>query len=239
MQKITSFCVALALSIFSISITGVAYAGVLVDFEFPDNILDFDIFDEFSNNDESTTYSVEDFFEAYGEDVDFNWFFLVKWYENTDPIDIPFLVENSDGTTEYLFVELLINGSDTIWTDYHVELIYDDEISFDGNLDFDIEGTPPPSSFFFDGDSFFDIFTEISHADDSISWSGGEIPPWDGEDIAFLTFSMDVPDIDDDEEYEFILRQYPTVIPEPATLSLLSLGMLGFGFARRKKRGTR
>ena len=29
-----------------------------------------------------------------------------------------------------------------------------------------------------------------------------------------------------------------TVVPEPATLSLLSLGFLGFGFARRKKRGT-
>jgi len=33
-----------------------------------------------------------------------------------------------------------------------------------------------------------------------------------------------------------IPRSTHDIIPEPATLSLLSLGMLGFGFARRKKR---
>ena len=49
-----------------------------------------------------------------------------------------------------------------------------------------------------------------------------------------LTFSVDVPDDQLNNYFQFTLRQIPVAVPEPSTLTLLSLGTIGLLLARRR-----
>ncbi len=243
MKRIISFFAGLALFTFCISLASVAHAGVIDFADFPDNVLAVVGNNPSHNDDELFDYSIGDWFEAYESQTPtlYNWIILIKDYETMAPIDISMSVTNSGGTTEYLFIEGLANGSGTAWLDYHVELIYDDEIIFSGSLDFDTpDATPTPYSFYLNNNGITSqIFSLAGHTANAISWDNGVMPPIndmpDFEDLAFVTFSLDIPDIVEGDGYEFVLRQYPTV-PEPATMLLFGIGALGFGFVRRKSR---
>ena len=144
-----------------------------------------------------------------------------KAFQQNDYIDIVFVVQptapftNPGGTTEYRVVETVDNATGTNWVNYSMQLGLGTGAGFtmtalDG-LDFDTGAPgndPPPSS---------TAMPTVSRPnEDTLLYSGGI----HGAIQQTYEFHLDVPNLAGDSNYTFTLRQFPTPIPEPATLLL-------------------
>jgi MYXO-CTERM domain-containing protein len=145
----------------------------------------------------------------------------------TTPIDIVFNVNVSGGTTEYLFAEGVFNASGLPWNDYHVQLGFGTGGSFalaNPSFGLSFDNTPLPSS--------VDLPIVALTAQD-LGFSGGLIPTNSG---ISLSFTITVPDIVREGNYQFTLRQYPSSVPEPASAILAAVGLIGLGLALLRRR---
>lgn len=155
-----------------------------------------------------------------------------KDYTAIGPVDLVFDVSDSGGVTEYFFMEGVQNNTGLDWSSYHIELGFGNGAGFvkstsgDG-LDFDAPDFN--SDFFFS--PFAAFFPTVSVTEDDILASGGIHP-----DFAFAgnyLFHVDVPD----GITSFTVRQSPIAVPEPSTLALAVVGLMGLAvFVRRRKR---
>jgi hypothetical protein len=159
-----------------------------------------------------------------------------KAFQHNDYIDIVFVVQptapftNPGVATEYRVVETIDNATGIDWKNYTMQLGFGTGAGFtttataDG-LDFDT-GTPgndpPPSS---------TAMPTVSRPnDDTLLYSGGI----HSSIQQTYEFHLDVPNLAGDANYTFTLRQFPTPIPEPATV-LLALSFLAVPvFLRRR-----
>ena len=145
----------------------------------------------------------------------------------TVPIDIVFNVLGSGGTTEYLFAEGVFNASGVAWNDFHIQLGTGTGANFTlltpaFGLNFD--NTPAPSS--------VDLPITALTAQE-LGYAGGFIPTNTG---LSLSFTITVPDLSREGNYQFTLRQLPSLVPEPASLMLASIGLIGLGMALLRRR---
>lgn len=162
------------------------------------------------------------------------------------PADYEFVVASSGGVTEYLFSGLVVNNTGTPWSHYTFELGFGTGAAFTRSatvdlLDFDLPGgMPAPTS---------PQFPQLLHGSDLLQWSGATINPLLGGGSspfsAAFVFRVDVPDnlaaLNPSGLSRFTLRHttgtgaVPSV-PEPATLTLLSAGLLLTGLVSRRRR---
>ncbi len=162
------------------------------------------------------------------------------------PADYEFVVGNSAGITEYLFVGAAINNTGTPWSHYTFELGFGTGTNFVRSttvdlLDFDVPGgTPAPTS---------GQFTQLWHGSDLLQWSGATINPLGvGLPSPFtgsFAFRVDVPDdlalLNPSGLSRFTLRHtagtgaVPSV-PEPAVMTLLGLSLLAAGGRASRRR---
>lgn len=150
----------------------------------------------------------------------------IKRFDNPGYIDIVFPVSDTDGVSEYVVFENVDNNTGVDWVGYTLQLGNGLGASFvpstagDG-LDFDSPGHDPAASFFSTGFANLAIPSE-----DKLVFSGGT----QGTGSQNYSFRIDVPDMDN-----FTIRQLPTPVPEPCSLSLFGLGVLVLGWAIRKR----
>lgn len=162
------------------------------------------------------------------------------------PIDIVFNVANSAGTTEYFFTSTIVNSSGVAWDHFHVRLGFRgfgtdngfvlsdlgaDEFHFDTP-----DRNPPVTSSF---------FTIINHGSDLIDLDTPALPA--GSSMT-LTFSVDIPanvaGLHPDGLSQFTIRLSPSLsefpvgdpVVEPATITLLSLGLSGVALKAHSQR---
>jgi hypothetical protein len=224
-----------------------SHAGILVDFDpLGSDVILIGGFLNALNNDNANNANLGPILDAQA--TPFNWVAIGKNFPTLNPIDISLTVAPTGGTTEYFFVEVVRNSTGFNWSDYHLELGTGSGSSFvplsnlgaaNLGLDFDTpDQDPAVESLFLGGGP---IFSVVQHQSDAIRLQGGVIPisaPGAGiEDLAFITYSLDVPDLAGSDIYTFTLRQYPSVVPEPTSMLLLGGGLLG-AFMRRKKSTT-
>ncbi len=157
-----------------------------------------------------------------------NFAAVQKTFLSSDtPIDIVFNVDNSQGVTEYLFAEGVFNASGVAWNDYHIQLgtgTGDGFVLANPALGLQFDSTPAPSSA---------DFTSAVLLPQTLAFSNGLIPASSG---LSLSFTVDVPDIGDNPGYQFTLRQFPSVVPEPTSMALFGLGAIGFCAAALRRR---
>ncbi len=145
----------------------------------------------------------------------------------TTPIDIVFNVNNSQGITEYLLAEGVFNGSGVAWNDYHIELGFGTAASFTlANPAFGLQfdNSPAPSSA---------DFTFSALAGQTLDFSNGLIPATSG---LSLSFTIDVPDSAVAGSYQFTVRQFPSLVPEPSAFVLAALAIAGLASCRCRRR---
>lgn len=146
--------------------------------------------------------------------------------------DIEFEVVDSGGVTEYAIVEGVLNNTGSDWASYHVQLGFGTGTDFvispssDG-LDFDAPFYN--STISFDPTPYLS-FPSYTASEDVIDAFG---PPGqlDFQYNEPFVFHIDVPD----GITSFTLRQYPVAVPEPASVLLLAMLVLG-GLTRRARR---
>jgi hypothetical protein len=158
-------------------------------------------------------------------------------------IEMEFVVTDSGGTTEYRFPQAFFNISSQSWTSFGFELGFGTGASFvrstlNDALDFDVEDlTQTP---------FASAFPTLERQADTLHWSGATVG-FVGR--AIFDFAVDVPDdlrrVNPYGENRFTLRQTPnapspdappTGVPEPTTMTLMGVGLLGLAAAGRSRR---
>jgi hypothetical protein len=148
-----------------------------------------------------------------------------KSFTSIGPLDFVFPVTPNGVNTTYFVTEGITNNTDVTWTDYHEQL----GVGTDGNFLLDTEPatflTPP------DGTFTSPSFPSVSVTPDEIDYNGGSVAP--GQAIS-ITFSLVVPDGAAGPD-TFTLRQFPSAVPEPASLGVLGVGMIGLLARRRRK----
>ncbi|HEX3598944.1 MAG TPA: PEP-CTERM sorting domain-containing protein [Lacipirellulaceae bacterium] len=152
----------------------------------------------------------------------------IKRFDNVGEIDLVFAVDPSQGVSEYKVSEFVDNNTGSPWTSYHMQLGFGTGANFqlsalNDGLDFDFPDydTPPASA----------AFPFVATPDeDQLVFTGGI----HAAGAQTYTFRIDVPDISGRAQPTFTLRQFPTAVPEPTTLALLGVVVLG-GIATRRR----
>lgn len=140
-----------------------------------------------------------------------------KTYTQIGSKSLSITVEASPGTKTYILDEDIFNNTGISWTDFHwdigAELATGDSVAFTAAV--------------------IPAFSNIIVMADEIWADGGII----NSGITPLTADITVSVTNGGSSLKFIqffVGQAPS-IPEPGTLALFGLGLLGFGFARRKR----
>lgn len=141
----------------------------------------------------------------------------LKRFDNVGYIDIEFLVDPTNGITEYKVSETVDNDTGVDWAHYRMELGFGVDAAFERStaadgLSFDAPlYDPPPTS---------TAFPSVSLSPDVLVFSGGV----HGLPSEFYQVRIDVPNLSGGK---FTLRQIP-IVPEPTTIVLFGLGAVGF-----------
>ena len=156
---------------------------------------------------------------------------LQKDYRGVEHIDIVFEVMDTEGVTEYTFIEGVQNSSGSDWESYHIQLGFgtgDDFVLSPPGDGLDFDAPLYNSTIQFDPPVTFS-FPDVTTSEDVISADGGP-GQLDGQYNEPFIFAVDVPDGIE----TFTLRQFPVArIPEPASLALLLIGAMLAASSRR------
>jgi len=149
-----------------------------------------------------------------------------KSFTSIGPLDFVFPVTYSDNfsTVTYFVSEGVTNNTNTTWSDYH------EQIGNGSDGQFTLGSNPVTFVTPVDSTYTNTAFPGRSVSTDEIDYSGGAVGP--GQAIT-LTFSITVPD-SGTSPYNFTLRQFPTVVPEPASFGLLAIASICL-LVRRKR----
>jgi hypothetical protein len=151
----------------------------------------------------------------------------VKRFDSNGSIDIVFNTALSQGVTEYLIFEAVDNNTGVPWANYTMQLGFGTGAGFtqsaagDG-LDFDFpdfDGGAPTST----------AFPGVVTGEDLLTFSGGI----HAAGLQTYQVRIDVADLIG-RAPNFTLRQTPVPVPEPATLALAGLAMIGALCVRRR-----
>ncbi len=152
----------------------------------------------------------------------------VKRFDANGYTDIEFNVLNSDSVTEYLIFEAVDNNTGLPWINYTMQLGFGTGAGFqqsaagDG-LDFDapnFDGGVPMST----------VYPSVVTGEDLLTFGGGI----HAAGLQTYQVRIDVPNLDGQRLGRFTLRQTPVPIPEPATLALAGVAVIGALCVRRR-----
>lgn len=173
-----------------------------------------------------STVNVNNDNQTGGGPADNNITVPIKRFDNVGYIDIEFNVTSTDGVTEYKVTESVDNDTNIFWNAYTMQLGFGTGAQFDPS--------DPGDGLSFDA-PLYDLlptsgaFSTVSTNEDILVFSGGV----HNLALQLYTLRIDVPD----NYSRFTLRQYPTAVPEPSTIALGTIALVGMvGFARRRRK---
>jgi hypothetical protein len=155
------------------------------------------------------------------------------------PIIVEFEKLSANATLKIIIEdELVINKTGREWTDYHMHLmvdVLDPEAGFDPNINFIPDGDQFENVGYASNSGYNNLPIDLHFIDtdgNGVLYTSGEnwFQPgwWDGRIVIVTDPEMDIGDF-------FGLKEIPTAIPEPATLTLLGVASIWI-FIRKKQR---